>query len=336
MRPLRTARLLLPLLLATAATNACGSDDTTTASGEGGLVVATTVSPLTNVVANIAGDEVTVIGLVPEGTNSHTFEPPPSAAKTLAQADVVFVNGLELESVIADLAEGDRKEGAETVELGDAILPESEFIYDFSFPKDGGKPNPHLWTSPRRVIQYAEIVEATLSRRDPDNREYFKANLKRYIAKVRAFEGALIEATGTIRADNRKLLTYHDAYAYFARDYDWQVIGAIQPSDFEEPTAAEVADLITQIKAEKVPVVFGSEVFPSPVLQRIAEETGAAYIDDLRDDDLPGAPGEKDHTLLALLRFNFSTMIEALGGDPGALADVDVADVVTDRAEYPQ
>jgi ABC-type Zn uptake system ZnuABC Zn-binding protein ZnuA len=114
------------------------------------------------------------------------------------------------------------------------------------------------------------------------------------------------------------------------------VIGAVQPAGFGEPTPAEVVALIEQIEAEEVPVVFGSEVFPSPVLEQIAAETGAEYIDDLRDDDLPGAPGDPEHSWLGLMKFNFITMTEALGGDASNLEDFEVRDVVEDNAEYPQ
>jgi len=102
------------------------------------------------------------------------------------------------------------------------------------------------------------------------------------------------------------------------------------------PPPAAVVDVIGQIEAENVAAVFGLEVFPSPVLEQIANETGATYVDDLRDDDLPGAPGDADHSWLGLMKFNFVTMTEALGGDASALADFEVRDVVPDNAEYPQ
>ena len=113
-------------------------------------------------------------------------------------------------------------------------------------------------------------------------------------------------------------------------------MGAIQPASFGEPTPREVAGLIEQIDALGVEAVFGSEVFPSPVLEQLARESGATYVDDLRDDDLPGGPGDADHSLLGLLRFNFVTMIEALGGDASALRALDVSAVGEDSATYPQ
>lgn len=299
--------------------------------------IAATVAPITNIVANIAGDTNAVIeGLVPEGTNSHTFEPPPSAAKTLEEADIIFINGLVLEEPTKDLALANLTDGATICELGTEILPEDQWIFDFSFPAEGGKPNPHLWTNPLMVKDYAKVVAEALSERDPANADTYEANLAKFSAKIDKLDVAVRTATGTLDVEARKLVTYHDAYAYFAKEYGWSVVGAIQPSSFEEPTPKEIADLITQVKAEGVKAVFGSEVFPSPVLEQIGKEAGVTYIDVLRDDDLLGEPGDGDHTWMGLMRFNYVTMIEALGGDASALKELDVSDVSTDKATYPQ
>jgi ABC-type Zn uptake system ZnuABC Zn-binding protein ZnuA len=117
------------------------------------------------------------------------------------------------------------------------------------------------------------------------------------------------------------------------------VIGAIQPSDFSEPSASEVADLIDQVRSEQLPAIFGSEVFPSDVLETIAAESGAQYVDDLRDDDLPGEPGDEGHSYIGLMKRNMEIMIPALGGDAASIGLVNPALVFDDgesTAEYPQ
>lgn len=304
---------------------------------DGPLSIATTVAPITSIVANIAGNtDSTIVGIVPEGTNSHTFEPKPSDAVVLEQADVIFINGLVLEEPTKDLALANLKDGAMICELGTAILPESDYIYDFSFPLEGGKPNPHLWTNPPMAKAYAQVVRDVLSRRDPDNAVTYATNFDAFAAKVDALDVAMTSAVATIPAVQRKLVTYHDAYAYFAKHYGFTVIGALQPSSFDEPTPKEIAGLIDQITAEGVTAIFGSEVFPSPVLEQIGAETGVRYVDVLRDDDLIGAPGDPEHSWLGLMRFNFATMVDALGGDSSVLKTVDVSDVVADEAVYPQ
>jgi ABC-type Zn uptake system ZnuABC Zn-binding protein ZnuA len=304
---------------------------------DGVLTIATTVAPITSIVANIAGGTNTVIlGIVPEGTNSHTFEPKPSDAKTLETADIVFINGLVLEEPTKDLALANLKDGAYICELGTEILPESDYIYDFSFPKEGGKPNPHLWTNPPMAKQYAQVVHDVLVRRDPANAATYESNLAAFVAKVDALDAAMVTATATVPESQRKLLTYHDAYAYFAVHYGYTVIGAIQPSSFDEPTPKEIANLITQVRESGVKAVFGSEVFPSPIMEQIGAETGVRYVDVLRDDDLIGEPGDAEHSWLGLMRFNYVTMVEALGGDASALKTLDVSDVAKDAAVYPQ
>ena len=291
---------------------------------------------MTSIVANVAGDLSTVTGLIPEGADSHTFDPPPSAAETVSEADVVFLNGLKLEEPTRDLAKSDLRAGAELVELGNHAIAPSDYIYDFSFPREGGRPNPHLWTSPPLARRFARIVADTLDRHDPANRPGYEANFERFAARVDELDRAMVTATATVPAGQRRLLTYHDAYAYFARQYGWKVVGAVQPSNFGEPTPREVAELITQIRREKVPAIFGSEVFPSPVLAQIGRETGARYVDVLRDDDLPGRPGAPGHSWLGLMRFDFVTMVSSLGGNPAALNAVSVSDTAPDHARYPQ
>ncbi len=326
----------IALIVAVAAVG-CGGDGEgsgSVAGGEDRLTIATTVAPITSIVVNIVGDRADVEGIVPEGTNSHTFEPEPSVAELLSEADVVYINGLVLEEPTKELADQNLKEGAEAVELGTLTIPEDEYIYDFSFPEAEGKPNPHLWTDPTLARRYAEIVKDDMSERDPDNAEYYAENYEAFSALIDEFDTAMREAFATI--PKRELLTYHDAYAYFAETYDWEVIGAIQVSDFEDPTPGEVADLIDQVKAEGVPAIFGSEVFPSPVLEQIGREADVEYVDELRDDDLPGEPGDVEHSWLGLMRFDYITMTDALGGNASALEAFELRNVAPDEATYPQ
>jgi len=315
---------------------ACGDDDAAPTADSGRLQVVTTVAPLTSIVANIAGEVADVTGIVPEGTNSHTFEPAPKVAQTMERADVVFVNGLQLEEPTLDLAEANAPDDARVVELGTEVLPESEWVFDFSFPKEDGKPNPHLWTDPTYAEKYVDLVKDTLVEADPDNAATYRANHAAFVRKLQALADALRKDQVSVEPGRRLLLTYHDAYAYFARTFGWKVVGAVQPSSFEDPQPKELARIIDQVRALDVPVVFGSEVFPSKVLAQIAKETGTRYEDTLRDDDLPGKPGDPEHSYLGLMRYDFRTMVTALGGTATNLDALDVSDVAPDKAVYPQ
>lgn len=292
----------------------------------GKLNVVTTVAPISSIARNIGGARIDLYGIIPDGINSHTFEPAPSDAVILSKANVVFVNGLDLELPTMDLAAANLREGAEIVSLGEQTITEDEWVFDFSFPEEDGHPNPHLWTNPPHAKRYAEIIAETLSAKDPDNAEYYAENLARYSAALDELDAAIAAAVETVPAANRKLLTYHDSWAYFAPRYGFVVIGAAQPSDFSEPSPQEVAALIDQIKAEGVPAIFGSEVFASSVLEQIAGEAGATYIDQLRDDAPPGEPNAPEHTYIGMMIRNMELMLPALGGDASAVSALSPAD----------
>ncbi|MGL4649906.1 MAG: metal ABC transporter substrate-binding protein [Caldilineaceae bacterium] len=291
------------------------------------LEIVTTVSPITNIAYNIGGELVRITGIVPEGVNSHTFEPAPSDAQLMANADLIFINGLKLEEPTLALAEANKSADAEIILLGEQTVTPEEYVFDFSFPAEGGSPNPHLWTHPLLSLRYAEIIRDTLVARDPANAAAYATNYDAFAARIAELDTAIKATVESIPEANRRLLTYHDSWAYFAPHYGMTVIGAIQPSDFAEPSARDVADLITQIRDEQVPAVFGSEVFASPVLEQIAKESGATYVDDLRDDDLPGAPGDANHSYVGLMVENLRIMAEALGGDPSIIRAVDPSNV---------
>ena len=298
------------------------------------LKVVTTVVPITSIVENVAGDKADIAGIIPEGINSHTFEPAPSDSKLLSKADIIIFNGLDLETPTVKLAQANLKQGAAIYSLGDKTIKEDQYIYDFSFPKEQGHPNPHLWLNPEYAMRYAALARDELILLDPKNKRSYETNSAQFIKKLEALDQAIKDSIQTIPPGQRRLLTYHDSWPYFARRYGFQVIGAVQPSDFADPSPREVIRLIEQIRKEKVPAVFGSEVFPSPVLAQIAREAKSRYIDKLRDDELPGTPGDPQHSYIGMMVENMTIMFEALGGSADALKKVEPAPVAGSHADY--
>jgi manganese/iron transport system substrate-binding protein len=290
------------------------------------LDVATTVAPISSIARNIGGTHIRLHGLVPDATNSHTFEPTPSDAQTLANADLIVVNGLHLEQPTLDLAEASKQPETRILQLGDGALTPKNWLFDFSFPESKGDPNPHLWMNPRYALRYAALMRDWFGQADPPSADYYAANYAAYAKRIDALDVAIRKMTPTVPKENRKLLTYHDSWAYWARQYGFTVIGAVQASDFSDPSPQEVARLIEQIRAEKVPAVFGSEVFPSPVLEQIARESGATFIDALRDDEPPGAQNSPDHTYLGMMKRDMIVMFGALGGATDAFDALEVTD----------
>ena len=325
--------ILVVIILVLAACGHSASEDST-----GRLRVVTTVSPITSIVENIGGTRIDLEGVVPEGVNSHTFEPAPSVATLLSQADLIILNGLFLEEPTLEMARANMKSGAVILSLGDGTISREDWMFDFSFPESDGHPNPHLWPDPILALKYAELVKDALSSADPENAEYYGGNLDKFGQRIQELDEKIRIAVSTVPPENRKLLTYHDSWAYFAKRYGMEVVGAAQPSDFAEPSSREVARLIDQVREASIPAIFGSEVFPSDVLETIANESGAEYVDQLRDDDLPGGPGDPRHSYLGLMLQNLEIMVSSLGGDASALEGFDPGPVFegTSEAEYPQ
>ncbi|MSQ09166.1 MAG: zinc ABC transporter substrate-binding protein [Dehalococcoidia bacterium] len=320
---------------------ACGDDGSAAISSRNSgepLHVVTTVSPVTNIAENVGGTKVKITGVVPEGANAHTFEPAPSLAKTLAQADLLVINGLFLEEPTLRLALASMRPGTPVLSLGDRTVSRDEWQFDFSFPEEDGHPNPHLWPDPIHSLRYAELIKDELSRLDPSNSSYFSGNYDKFKQRIDQLDAAIKLAVASVPEKNRLLLTYHDSWAYFAKRYGLTVVGAVQPADFTEPSARDVATLILQVRELGVPAIFGSEVFPSAIMEQIARETGALFVDKLRDDDLPGVPGGPLHSYLGLMITNLRYMVPALGGDISAMSGVDAGPVFEGDSdvEYPQ
>jgi ABC-type Zn uptake system ZnuABC Zn-binding protein ZnuA len=287
------------------------------------LKVVTTVAPHADLVREIAGDRVDLVQMIPDGTDSHTFEPRPSDARYLQAADLIVLNGLHLETPTQRLADANKRPDTPYLILGDSTIAQSDWIFDASFPASKGDPNPHLWLNVAYAKNYALLIKNQLSQMDPDNADYYAANYQTLAGRMDQLDQAIYAAVQALPDNNRKLLTYHDSWAYFGRRYGMDVIGAIQPSDFSDPSPREVAALIDQIRQYQVPTIFGSEVYPSKVLEVIGRETGARYVDSLRDDELPGSPDSASHTYLGLMLEDMRTMFGDLGGPADMFDGID-------------
>lgn len=313
------------------------------------LSVVATVAPVADLVRQVGGERVEVTSLVPAGGDAHTYEPRPQDVVILSEADAYIGIGLALNDGTLRLAEENLPDGAPLLLLGEAALAEDDLIFDHVHDHghghshgdddhghshgeeerghthghgDGDRgPNPHVWTSLRNAAALVALIAEELSALDPDGSDHYADNAARYQEQLAELDQRIRDATLTIPVRNRTLVTYHDAWSYFARDYDLDFATAVQPADFSEPSASEVRAVIDLIRELDVPAVFGSDEFPTPVLERIAEETDATYVSDLSDDVLPGDPGSPEHTYLELMRRNAVAIVDGLGGDASPLDD---------------
>lgn len=291
------------------------------------LNVVTSVSPITNIVKNIGGDRINLNGLVPEGVNSHTFEPVPSDIVKLGKADLVIINGLYLEDPMEKVVNASlkTKPDIQLLKLAEGTVKPSDWIFDFSFPKEQGHPNPHLWLNPVYAMSFANITKDKLIEMDPNNTAYYTENANKYITLLKKLDDGIKQAIRTIPPEQRKLITYHDSWAYFAPRYNMTVIGAVQPSDFSEPSPLDVAKLIDQIRSQKVAAIFASEVFSDRITNQIADEAGINIVQTLRDDALPGNTTSPNHTYVGMMLDNMDHMVVPLGGNVNSLSDINPA-----------
>jgi ABC-type Zn uptake system ZnuABC Zn-binding protein ZnuA len=292
------------------------------------LKVVTSVAPIANIIKNIGGDRIDLVGIIPEGSDSHTFELVPSDVLKIRDADLVVIDGLHLEGGIEKIVDEEKNKSPQLqlLKLGDNTISQNQWIYDFSFPKEKGDPNPHLWLNLIYAMKFANLTRDKLIEMDPENANYYSTNSEKYNSLLKKLDDAIMLAVQTVPPKNRKLLTYHDSWAYFAQRYGMKVIGAIQHSDFGEPSPQDVAKLIDQIRSENVPAIFASEVFPNKVVDQIGKEGNVTFVQTLRDDVLPGQAGDHNHTYIGMMLEDMKKILVPLGGNVQALKDVDPQD----------
>ncbi|MBN1217366.1 MAG: zinc ABC transporter substrate-binding protein [Anaerolineae bacterium] len=286
----------------------------TLADGEKLKVVATT-SIVADVVKNIGGDKIDLTTLLPIGTDPHTFNPAPADLAAVADAHVVFANGMGLEEFLDEMvknAGGDAiviqvSAGVETRQLDEA---EGEQHEAENHRHKGA--DPHTWTSPANVKVFVHNIEHTLSALDPANSEIFEAKAKVYEAQLDELDTWVKTQIDTIPAENRELVTDHTAFGYYADRYGLEQVGAVIPSfsSAAESSAKELANLEDAIKAYQVKAIFvGTSVNPS-LSERVADDTGVKLVT-LYTGSL-GQTGSGVESYLAYIRYNTRAIVEAL------------------------
>jgi manganese/iron transport system substrate-binding protein len=289
----------------------CGSASPTP-TGSGRLRVVATTTIVGDVVKQVGGDWVALTVLLPVGTDPHTFDPSPQDMAKVANAGVIFANGAGLEAFLDRLlanAGGD----ADVVYVSEGLdLLEGGHSQTEGDTHDHGGADPHTWTDPNNVLQWVGNIEAALVRHDPDHAAEYKANAEVYRAQLHDLDVWILGQVATIPVENRKLVTDHEAFAYFAQRYGFEQVGAIVPgySTAAQPSAQDLADLEDHIKTYGVKAVFvGSTVNPA-LAQRVADDTGVKLIS-LYTGSLTGPGGEAD-SYLSYVRYNVMAIVEGL------------------------
>ena len=306
------------------------------AGGEKLQVVATT-NIIGDLVRNVGGDMVALTTMLPIGADPHTFNPTPSDVAAVAGAHVVLINGLHLEEFLAELIENAGGEAPVVALSANVDLQEfregagnshddeaehdaeaEEHNESESAPEEGqehhehGGVDPHVWLSPANAFVMVHNIEQALSQLDPANAATYAANAESYQAELEALDDWVAEQIGTIPAENRKMVTDHGAFGYYADRYGLEVVGTVLPaySTNAEPSAQELADLQEAIAALGVRAVFVGTTVNPILAERVAEDTGIKLVP-LYTGSL-GESGSGAETYLDYIRYNTRAIVEGL------------------------
>jgi len=269
------------------------------------IKVVATFSILADIARNVGGDRIEVASLVGPNGDVHVFTPTPADAKAIAAAEIVVENGLGLEGWIERLVNAS---GARA-----AVVVASAGIKSRLADADHGRadPDPHAWQSVADAQIYVANIRDALVRADPAGKAFYQASAAAYLARLEALDQDAHNALGKIPADRRKVITTHNAFGYFGAAYGIAFLAPQGVSTESEPSARDVATIITLIKVEKISAIFLENVADPRLLDRIAKETGTKIGGRLYSDALtdPGGPAS---TYIDLIRHNVHQLAAAL------------------------
>jgi ABC-type Zn uptake system ZnuABC Zn-binding protein ZnuA len=265
------------------------------------IKVVTTTTVFADIVQNVGGSRVVATSIIPAGVGPEDYEPKPDDARKLSDAKLIVSNGVGLDNFLDRLLASGTGGKTPQLVLGDGI---PTITVD-------GEANPHFWLDPSLVKQYyVPKIAATLSELDPAGKATYDANAAAYSSTLDSLDAELKAKIATIPEANRKLVTFHDAFPYFARHFGFELVGVILANVGQEPTAAELAALVDKVKSAGVKAVFSEAQFSPKLSQTLAQEAGITkVVTTLYNDALGPAPAD---TYLGLMRWNVDQIVAAL------------------------
>ncbi len=299
-------KLLLPLVLVGVASCASSREAASDVP-----VIVTTSSITYDLVNSIVGDYADVVSIVPNATDTHTYEPKASELRYINQADLVVFADKDLNPALHQAAK--LTVGPDVLlDLNASSLTVEDYVYRDPVASVGR--NVHTWTDPTLTSRWLTPLYERLSELIPEKSAQMLERTVVLERKLRDLDNQIEASLASIPVNARKLVVYHDAWQYFGLRYGFTIVGALQAVDFSEPSPREIAAMSAQIRQEGVKVFFGSEVFSSDVMEVLESESGARYVPDLADDRLPGELGSAEHTYIEMMLRNVNTIAKNLAG----------------------
>ncbi len=292
---------------------ACTSSTSSTSSATVRVVASTSI--IGDVVQHVAGEYLVVETLIPRGQDPHAFEPTPQLMAALQRVDVIFIDGLGLETALEKVL--DTPEFADRVvalgEQAPVLLPieDDEHVAEREHDEHGAY-DPHVWFDPQNVAAWADQIADTLAALDPTHADTYRANAAAYRRRLEALDAWIREQVERVPPERRILVTDHAVLGYYAHAYGFQQVATVVPSasTLAEPSAQALSHLYETIRTFDVPAIFVSETIDRRLVEQIANDTGVQvvviYTGSLSAEDGP-APTYED-----LMRYNTTVIVDAL------------------------
>jgi manganese/iron transport system substrate-binding protein len=269
------------------------------------LKVVATTTVLADMVKQVGGANVDVTSIVPKGGVVETFDPSPQDVARISEADLIVMNGLGLDAWLEPAIQA----AAEDVPV--ARLGEDLPGVDYVAGEGNEASNPHLWLDVRYASEYAERIRDALIAASPAKAPAFQSGGDAYVRRLDDLDASVRAMIATIPPENRKLVSFHEAFPYFARAYGLEIVGSVIQVPGQDPSAGEVAALVDAIRQSGAKAVFTEAGFNPSLAQAIADEAGVRVESDLYNDSLGDPPVD---TYEGLIRWDAERIVEALGG----------------------
>lgn len=270
--------------------------------------VVSTSTILTDLASRIGGEDLQITGILKPGTDPHVYEPVPADSASLEKANLILYNGYNLEPGLIKLMKASGS-NARQLAVGEVVPP-------LQLEKEGAKvPDPHVWGNAQNVVRMTEAIRDALIELTPQAKDRFTQNADRLISDLNRLDTWIRQQIQTVPPQNRKLVTTHDAFQYFAQAYGLEIVGTlIGISTEEQPSAQTVQKLVQSIRAAKVPAIFAETTVNPALITTVAQEAGVKLAPRELYSDSIGAPGSDADSYLKMMVTNTTTIMEALGG----------------------
>ncbi len=308
---MKKCRFLVLLLLAFVGLAACSSQKSSTETGSSKLNVVATNSIIADITKNIAGDKINLHSIVPVGQDPHEYEPLPEDVKKTSQADLIFYNGINLETggnawftkLVENAKKKENKDYYAVSEGVDVIYLEGQ--------SEKGKEDPHAWLNLENGIIYAQNIAKRLSEKDPANKETYEKNLKAYVEKLSALDKEAKEKFNNIPEEKKMIVTSEGCFKYFSKAYNVPSAYIWEINTEEEGTPDQIKSLVEKLRKTKVPSLFVESSVDDRPMKTVSKDTNIPIYAKIFTDSV-AEKGEEGDSYYSMMKYNLEKIAEGL------------------------